>query len=110
MLRICVFGKLAVVQAIRDAIHAGGAIPFSEFQRLALYGPDGLYSRVRGGRAGRRRADFITSPEVGPLFGAVLPGTSTTRGERSTSRRLSAWWMPGAGRERRPIRVVRRSS
>ena len=35
----------------------------------ALYGPDGFYTIA--GRAGRR-GDFITSPEVGPLFGAVL--------------------------------------
>lgn len=35
----------------------------------ALYGPDGFYER--GGQAGRR-GDFITSPEVGPLFAAVL--------------------------------------
>ncbi len=35
----------------------------------ALYGPDGFYTR--GGQAGRR-GDFLTSPEVGPLFGAVL--------------------------------------
>ena len=36
----------------------------------ALYGPDGFYER-EGGGAGRR-ADFLTAPEVGPLFGAVL--------------------------------------
>ena len=35
----------------------------------ALYGTFGFYST--GGRAGRR-GDFLTSPEVGPLFGAVL--------------------------------------
>jgi len=35
----------------------------------ALYGPDGFYSTT--GRAGRR-GDFITSPEVGPLFGHVV--------------------------------------
>ena len=35
----------------------------------ALYGPDGFYQR--GGQAGRR-GDFITSPEVGPLFAEVL--------------------------------------
>lgn len=35
----------------------------------ALYGPQGFY--VNHGRAGRR-GDFITSPEVGPLFGAVI--------------------------------------
>ncbi len=57
---------------IRAAIEAaGGAIPFSEFQRLALYGSEGFYTRG-GGRAGRRGAAFLTSPEVGPLFGAVL--------------------------------------
>lgn len=35
----------------------------------ALYGPTGFYAS--GGRAGRR-GDFLTSPEVGPLFGAVV--------------------------------------
>ncbi|MEM9745351.1 MAG: SAM-dependent methyltransferase [Actinomycetota bacterium] len=46
-------------------------IPFEEFVDQALYGPDGFYVRAGGGRAGRR-GDFLTSPEVGPLFGAVL--------------------------------------
>ncbi len=55
---------------IRTAIEAaGGAIRFDEFMRLALYGRHGFY--IDAGRAGRR-ADFITSPEVGPLFGAVV--------------------------------------
>ncbi len=44
-------------------------VVFSEFMARALYGPGGFYTR--GGRAGRR-GDFITSPEVGPLFGAVV--------------------------------------
>ncbi|HQV56377.1 MAG TPA: hypothetical protein PKV27_00085, partial [Ilumatobacteraceae bacterium] len=56
---------------------SGGPIPFDEFMSLALYGVAGFYSV--GGRAGRR-GDFITSPEVGPLFGAVL------------ARALDAWW------------------
>ena len=38
---------------------------------LALYGVEGFYTKVGGGSAGRR-GDFITSPEVGPLFGAVI--------------------------------------
>jgi SAM-dependent MidA family methyltransferase len=38
----------------------------------ALYGPNGFY--IRGSRAGRRGGDFITSPEVGPLFGTVIAG------------------------------------
>ena len=57
---------------------AGGAIPFSEYMRLALYGQGGFYTT--GGRAGRRGGDFITSPEVGPLFGTVI------------ARALDEWW------------------
>lgn len=45
------------------------AIPFSEFMDRALYGDHGFYTST--GRAGRR-GDFITSPEIGPLFGAVV--------------------------------------
>jgi len=63
---------------VAAAIHAaGGAIPFSEFMNISLYGENGFYSA--SGRAGRR-GDFITSPEVGPLFGTVL------------ARSLDAWW------------------
>ena len=50
-------------------VAAGGAISFEKFMELALYSPTGFYSTE--GRAGRR-GDFITSPEVGPLFGAVV--------------------------------------
>jgi len=65
---------------VRRAIAAGGgAIRFDEFIRLALYGDDGFYTGTRAGRAGRR-GDFLTSPEVGPLFGAVI------------ARALDAWW------------------
>lgn len=46
-------------------------IPFDEFMREALYGGEGFYTRPDGGHAGRR-GDFLTSPEVGPLFGAVI--------------------------------------
>ena len=48
---------------------AGGAIPFEQFMSLALYGEGGFYQT--GGKAGRH-GDFITSPEVGPLFAAVI--------------------------------------
>ncbi len=55
---------------VRAAIvAAGGAIRFDEFMGIALYGQHGFYTT--GGQAGRR-GDFITSAEVGPLFGAVL--------------------------------------
>jgi len=69
---------LSAADQITAAIRLdGGAIPFSEFMRLALYGEYGFYSQ--SGRAGRR-GDFITSPEVGPLFGAVI------------TKALDAWW------------------
>jgi SAM-dependent MidA family methyltransferase len=44
-------------------------VAFDVFMAEALYGPDGFYTT--GGSAGRR-GDFLTSPEVGPLFGAVV--------------------------------------
>lgn len=48
---------------------AGGALRFDRFVDLALYGEHGFYTGA--GRAGRR-GDFLTSPEVGPLFGTVV--------------------------------------
>jgi SAM-dependent MidA family methyltransferase len=52
--------------------------PVESYVDRALYGPGGFYES--GGRAGRRGASFVTSPEVGPLFGAVL------------ARALDTWW------------------
>jgi SAM-dependent MidA family methyltransferase len=60
-----------MTEEIRGEIEGSGPIPFERFMELALYGDDGFYMRVDGGSAGRR-GDFITSPEVGPLFGVVL--------------------------------------
>jgi SAM-dependent MidA family methyltransferase len=60
-----------VTEEIRAAIAEDGAVPFERFMDLALYGEQGFYMRADGGSAGRR-GDFITSPEVGPLFGTVV--------------------------------------
>lgn len=55
---------------LREArLAAGHPLRFDHFLTIALYGPHGFYAVA--GQAGRR-GDFITSPEVGPLFGAVL--------------------------------------
>jgi SAM-dependent MidA family methyltransferase len=44
---------------------------FDEYQDRCLYDPEhGFYATSTG--AGARGGDFLTSPEVGPLFGAVL--------------------------------------
>lgn len=68
--------ELAAVLADHIARH--GPIGFDEYVEHALYAP-GLGFYASGGGAGRRR-DFLTSPEVGPLFGAVV------------ARTLDAWW------------------
>jgi SAM-dependent MidA family methyltransferase len=60
----------SAAESITAAIEAaGGAISFERYMGLALYGEGGFYQV--GGKAGRR-GDFITSPEVGPLFAAVI--------------------------------------
>ncbi len=57
---------------IRAAIEsAGGAIPFSEYMRLALYAPGLGYYRAGTEKFGAA-GDFVTAPEVSPLFGAVV--------------------------------------
>jgi len=53
----------------------------SEYVEACLYDPDGgFYMRPAGGRSGGRSGHFLTAPEVGPLFGAVL------------ARALDSWW------------------
>ena len=63
---------------VRELIARRGPVPFSTIVDLALYHPDGGFY-LGEGRAGRG-GDFLTSAEVGPLFGAVV------------ARALDAWW------------------
>ena len=53
-----------------ERIHRNGPIGYGDFVDGALYGPGGFFSS--GGGAGRTGRDFITSPEVGPLFGVCV--------------------------------------
>lgn len=56
--------------ALAELLAGGRAVPFSALVEVALYDEaHGFYAT--GGRAGGR-ADFLTSPEVGPLFGALV--------------------------------------
>ena len=66
------------MEALIRRIRREGPVPFSAFMDEALYGAAGFYTR--GGGAGRTR-DFVTSPEIGGLFGAVM------------ARALDAWWL-----------------
>jgi SAM-dependent MidA family methyltransferase len=56
--------------ALAERVHREGPIPFDAFVDAALYGDGGFFTRARG--AGRRGHDFVTSPEVGTLFGALV--------------------------------------
>lgn len=64
---------------LRALVRARGPRPFSEVMELALY-DEALGFYAVHGRAGAREGDFLTSPEVGPLFGAVV------------ARALDSWW------------------
>lgn len=61
---------MTLKQRILDEIRVGGPIPFERFMELALYDPEGFFggSRLRSEKAG----DFLTSPEVSPMFGETL--------------------------------------
>jgi SAM-dependent MidA family methyltransferase len=59
------------MEALRRRIERDGSLRFDEYVELALYAPgEGFFAR--GGGAGRAGADFVTSPEVGPLFGRLV--------------------------------------
>lgn len=54
-----------------DILSQGGWIPFSRFMELALYSPGlGYYSA--GSRKFGITGDFITAPELSPMFGRTL--------------------------------------
>jgi SAM-dependent MidA family methyltransferase len=54
-----------------QVIASGGAIPFSRFMELALYAPGlGYYSA--GAHKFGMGGDFVTAPELGPLFAATV--------------------------------------
>lgn len=63
-----------------ERVHRFGPLPYAEVVEAALYDEsDGFYASGAG-RAGRGGGDFITSVEVGPLFGAVIASA------------LDQWW------------------
>jgi SAM-dependent MidA family methyltransferase len=57
--------------AIRAEITRRGPIPFSDFMALALGDPAGGYYTATAARP-TRGGDFLTAPELHPIFGAVL--------------------------------------
>ena len=95
-----------LAQRLRERIHREGPITFAAFMEAALYDDrDGFFARGAG--AGRAGADFVTSPEVGPLFGRLMA--------RALDRSWAAMGEPdpfvvveaGAGRGRLAAEVLR---
>lgn len=66
-----------VERIVLDRVRRHGPLPADEVIDLALYAEGGFYA-ARG--AAGRRADFLTSPELGPLFGVLV------------GRALDGWW------------------
>jgi SAM-dependent MidA family methyltransferase len=60
-----------LAERIAERIRREGPIPFDRFVDAALYDEDGGFYATGGG-AGRAGRDFVTSPEVGVLFGALV--------------------------------------
>lgn len=60
-----------LVEALRDEIRSHGPITFARFMTRALYEPGHGYYR-RGEPGPGRAGDFITAPEVHPIFGAAV--------------------------------------
>jgi NADH dehydrogenase [ubiquinone] 1 alpha subcomplex assembly factor 7 len=70
---------VTVTERIAAEIRRHGPLPLERVLEVALYDPAGGFYET-GGRSGARQGDFLTSPEVGPLFGAVV------------GRALDGWW------------------
>jgi SAM-dependent MidA family methyltransferase len=71
----------ALAARIRAEIEADGPMTFARFMELALYDPDGGYYRSAEARPGRS-GDFLTAPELHPIFGETLANQLTEIWER----------------------------
>lgn len=60
-----------LVARIRDEIRSGGPMTFARFMEIALYDPERGYYRAPDARPGRE-GDYVTAPELHPIFGATL--------------------------------------
>lgn len=73
-----------------------GLVPFDAFMDVVLYDPDHGYFSTGSERAGRS-GDFLTAPEVSPLFARVVFGWIERRW-RATGAKRFAYVEAGAGR------------
>lgn len=64
-------GDGSVLRRLADEIDRDGPIGFDRFMEIALYDPEDGYFATGGVRS-EAAGDFLTSPEVSPLFGETL--------------------------------------
>ena len=90
----------ALAAHIRQAIEqAGGWLPFDRFMHLALYTPGlGYYThgdtQLGRGLARDEQSDFVTAPELSPLFGRTLAAQVAEALQRTGTHEV---WEFGAG-------------
>ena len=60
---------MTLLDRLISRIRSDGPVPFEEFQSIALYDPEGFFG---SGLRSVKEGDFLTSPEVSPLFGETL--------------------------------------
>ena len=93
-----------VVAAIRKAIaREGGFLPFDRYMQLALYAP-GLGYYVAGTRKFGAAGDFVTGPELTPLFGGALARQVGAILDATTTREIVEL---GAGSGKLAVDVIR---
>ena len=63
--------EVALVEQLRDAILANGPMTFARFMETVLYDAAHGYYVTRDDRA-TRTGDFLTAPELHPIFGTAL--------------------------------------
>ncbi len=68
-------GRTLQAQIAQEIAAQGGWLPFDRFMALALYAPGlGYYTggREKFGQMPDGGSDFVTAPEISPLFGQAL--------------------------------------
>jgi SAM-dependent MidA family methyltransferase len=60
-----------LVEQLRDVIAAGGPMPFARYMAAVLYDPEHGYYATREDRP-TRDGDYLTAPELHPIFGSTL--------------------------------------
>jgi SAM-dependent MidA family methyltransferase len=64
----------ALVERLRDTILLEGPIPFARWMEVVLYDPHDGYYATGDGRRTTRAGDYLTAPELHPIFGTTLAG------------------------------------